>query len=211
MIRLNKKLNSLPCSSAGTTAVELLIVLSIFAIITGVVMFDYNKFQSKVDIKNLANDIALRFAETQKSALDGKWSAGAGVNWKPSYGLYFNLASPGNNKDFIYFADLNGDKMYHTTDANFCVNPSTPNDECLDKTSISKGNTISEIRIVYINATEAVVDNIAMTFTRPNSGASFYSSGLIVNNTSYVQITVTSPKGINGVIKLYASGRIQIN
>lgn len=214
MFRLNKKdkIYSKAYSKRGMTYVELIVVMGIFSVITSIVLFDYGKFQSKVDIKNLANDLALKFVETQKSSLAGKQSNGSPVNWKPSYGLYFNLSSPGNNKSFIYFADLDSDKKYNVTDLNFCVNPAVPtNDECLDKTTITKNNYISEIRIFYTTGVDSTVTNLATTFTRPNSGADFASGGALLSNVFYAQVTVLSPKGSSAVIKLYASGRIQIN
>ena len=58
----------------GMTYVELIVVLSIFSIMTSVVLFNYGAFQAKVDIKNLASDIALKIVEAQKSALSGKLS-----------------------------------------------------------------------------------------------------------------------------------------
>ena len=54
------------------TYVELIVVLSIFSVMTSVVLFNYNEFQAKIDIKVLANDIALKIVEAQKSALSGK-------------------------------------------------------------------------------------------------------------------------------------------
>jgi len=189
----------------GFTYVELIVVLGIFAMVTGTVLFDYKKFQSKVDIKNLSNDIALKFVETQKSSLDGKWHSSAGATWKPSYGMYFNLTTGTNtgNQVFYYFVDLDQDKQYDKL-------YTCPLNECLEKFTLTKGNTISELRVYYTNSNSAVT-NLDVTFTRPNSGATFYSSGVKLNSVSYAQVTVTSPRGVTALVKLYASGRIQIN
>ena len=68
----------------GMTYVELIVVLSIFSAMTSVVLFNYGEFQAKVDIKNLASDIALKIVEAQKSSLSGKLPESFPVNWKPS-------------------------------------------------------------------------------------------------------------------------------
>ncbi|KKQ07855.1 MAG: hypothetical protein US18_C0006G0001, partial [Parcubacteria group bacterium GW2011_GWB1_36_5] len=49
----------------GMTYVELIVVLSIFAVMSSIVLFNYGEFQAKVDIKNLASDIALKIVEAQ--------------------------------------------------------------------------------------------------------------------------------------------------
>src|SRR3989344_4561547 len=94
--------------NAGMTYVELIVVLSIFSVMTSIALFDYNKFQAKVDIKVLANDIALKIVEAQKSAMSGKIPIqNISSTWKPSYGIYFDLA---DGKNFIYFANtIDGD------------------------------------------------------------------------------------------------------
>ena len=44
------------------TYVELIVVLSIFSIMTSITIFNYNKFEAKVDIKNLNQETALHIA-----------------------------------------------------------------------------------------------------------------------------------------------------
>ena len=47
-------------TNRGMTYVELIVVLSIFAVLSSVAIFNYGSFQDKVDIKNLGSDIALK-------------------------------------------------------------------------------------------------------------------------------------------------------
>ncbi|WP_146755300.1 type II secretion system protein, partial [Shigella flexneri] len=56
----------------GMTYVELIVVLSIFATISSVVIFNYGAFQDRIDIKNLSSDIGLKIVEAQKSSLSGQ-------------------------------------------------------------------------------------------------------------------------------------------
>ena len=183
------------------TYVELIVVLSIFAIMSAAVLFNYGKFQAKVDIKNLANDIAQKIVQAQKDAMSGKWTTGADPNWKPSYGVYFDLSNPQN---FVYFADLSNDTFFGDP---VCSG------ECLDNIKITKGDYIAQLDS-YLGTTPTSISNpLSITFTRPKSEAVFvnYPSGSILNGFDYVQITITSPQLIKAYIKIYPSGRIQIN
>lgn len=195
----------------GMTYIELIVVLSIFSIMTSVVLFSYDKFQAKVDIKNLANDIALKIVEAQKSASSGRLPPSAQVlppsSWKPSYGVYFNLGSTGNNKNFVYFIDLNQNGY---SDSSFCSSFGGSY-ECVDKINITKNNYISSLNVFYTDGSINSVQNLAFTFTRPNLETAMYNNNVLLPGVSYVQITITSPAEITANIRVYPSGRIQIN
>ena len=180
----------------GMSYVELIVVLAIFATISSVVVFNYGAFQSKVDINNLASDIALQVVQAQKSSISGLLPTLTTVSpWKPSYGVYFNIATP---KQFIYFVDLNNANGYDTGEA-------------LNTINITKNNSISRIDS-YVGATPTqIITPLSIVFKRPDSGAVFMLSGSPLTSVDYVQITIASPKGATAVIKLYPSGRVQIN
>jgi len=185
------------------TYVELIVVLSIFSIMTSIVLFNYDKFEEKVDIRVLANDIALRIVEAQKSALSGELLPSGKLPtvdpWKPAYGVYFN---PSSNKNFIYFTDLNNDNSFEDS---ACVG------ECLNSISITKGNYISQIEGYASSIPYLITNPISITFKRPDSGAVFKSNGSLLVGFDYMQITISSPSLIKAYIRVYPSGRIQIN
>jgi type II secretory pathway pseudopilin PulG len=194
----------------GMSYVELIVVLSIFSALSSIVIFNYGAFQDRVDIKNLASDIALKIVEAQKSSLSGllpplAQQAQIDQNWKPSYGVYFNLNPISENKNFIYFTDLNLQNGLY--DSSSC--PGTG--ECLDKITITKNNSISNLDVFYQNGSSSSLNDLAITFLRPNSGATIKSSSVLNPGISYAQITVVSPKGAKALIKLYSSGRVQVN
>lgn len=179
------------------TYIELIVVLAIFAVMTAVVVFNYTKFQGKVDTKNLASDIALKIVEAQKSALSGNFSAQSFGSNKPSYGVYFNVSSSANQKQFVYFADINNNNIY--------------DEAALNTISITKGDSISALTAVGTGG--PAITNLTVVFRRPDSSALLTSgnSPLSCTSLSYVQITVTSPQGATALIKVYPSGRIQVN
>lgn len=198
---------------AGMTYIELIVVLSIFSIMTSVVLFDYDRFQAKVDIKNLANDIALQIVEAQKMASSGRLPTQlVGASWRPSYGVYFDLSTFGNNKNFVYFADLDQSGNYNEGDGSFCGSTLGTN-ECIDKLGITKNYFISDLQVFYQGGsfTSLIDSNLSITFTRPNSEAIIKSTTILSPSISYAQIDITSPSGNPAKIKIYASGRIQID
>jgi type II secretory pathway pseudopilin PulG len=192
-----------PEYSRGMTYVEIIVVLGIFAIMSSIVIFNYGEFQARVDIKNLASDIALKIVEAQKSALSGKLSTQPFTSTsKPSYGVYFNLST---STTFIYFADLNNANGYEA------------GAETLDPITITKGNYISNINKCSADPCDLANDQISslsIAFKRPDSRAVFFSSSSPMptfSGSDYIQITIKSPKTATAKIKIYLSGRIQIN
>lgn len=184
----------------GMTYVELIVVLSIFAIMSSVILFNYSGFQAKVDIKTLASDIALKIVEAQKSAMSGKWDSNALPGWKPAYGVYFDTSNSDEKKKFSYFADLNNDNFYL--------------DPVLDQPTITKNNFISTLEIIGCPPqSPQEVTNLGIVFKRPDSNAKITSGGNLLLCASYAQITVSSPSSppVTAKIKIYSSGRIQIN
>lgn len=213
------------------TYIELAVVLSIFAIISSVSIFNYREFQIRVNLKKVASDIAFKITEAQKSALSGKLSPPlpweqppSSPLWKPSYGVFFNLQDvPPNTGDkiFYFYTDLNQSGYFN--DADPAVSPPC-DQECLEKITISNGVRIYDI----IDQNETIslrnsptIHNLHINFTRPNSGASFSAmpSGGQWNSATSIDIiltadglpTPTSPNFNEGVIiHVWPSGRIEI-
>jgi prepilin-type N-terminal cleavage/methylation domain-containing protein len=194
----------------GMTYVELIVVLSIFAVMSSIALFNYGTFQGKVDIKNLVNDIALKVVEAQKAATFGQLNSHTYItNWKPAYGVYFTLNSNGlaDNKSFDYFSDLNNNTSY---DDSVC-SPSTLGGECLDKINITKGNYVSLLTMYYQDSSHQSINDVSIFFTRPNSGASFRSTSSLSTGISYLEIQVSSPRNYSANVRVYASGRLEIH
>ncbi|MFA6585795.1 MAG: type II secretion system protein [Candidatus Paceibacterota bacterium] len=184
----------------GMTYVELIVVLSIFATMTSIVLFNYNTFQAKVDIKNLANDIALKIVEAQKAAVSGKWNPVViNSDWKPTYGVYLDKS---DYTTIVYFNDLSSPLNY-IPDVG----------ETLDSFKITKGNSIFKIESYIGSTATSITESFSISFTRPSSSAIFrYDDGLPLASFDYMQITVSSSdRSVKAYIKVYPSGRIQIN
>ena len=199
----------------GMTYVELIVVFTIFSSLSAVVLFNYNAFQSRIDIKNLSNDIALKIADAQKSSISGRIPPGAqgtaytsNPTLKPSYGVYFNPSE--DNEVFTFFTDLDQDSAYDTTTC-------PGSGECLERISITKGNTIDAsspdypLSVFYTeDTTPYPLADLTVLFVRPSATAIISSSTSFTSTVNYVQISVLSPKGAAATIRVYPSGKIEI-
>lgn len=187
------------------TYVEVIVVLSIFSILSGIAVYNHQAFQSKVDIKNLANDIALMAVEMQKRAIFGNMPTLAqqaliSSTWNPAYGLYFNMA---DNNSFFRFTDVDNNAIYNGTN---CAG------ECIEEINLTKSNTIASLEVYYQGSpTPDTVTELTFVFTRPSGGAAIRTTPAAGPNISHAQINLTSPNGTLANIKVYASGRVQIN
>ena len=188
---------------AGMSYVELIVVLSIFSVMTSIILFNYGEFQGKVDIKNLASDIALKIVEAQKLSLSGAMPASIDSllipdDWKPSYGLFLDAVDSKNS--FMYFVDINNNTYFEYED---CYG------ECLEKVTITKNNIIDKLEVFGVGCSP--INALTITFKRPDSGAIMVSSPPLTCVVSYAQITIKSPQGATAKIKVFLSGRIEIN
>jgi len=93
---------------AGMTYVELIVVLSIFAVMSGVTLFNYTAFEDKVNLQVLTSDIALEIVQAQKDSVYGRIPVqSVSLGWKPSYGVHFDIVdSDIGNKAFKFLPDL---------------------------------------------------------------------------------------------------------
>ena len=193
------------------TYVELIVVMSIMSIMSAIVFFNYQSFQSRIEIKSLSNDIALKVVQAQKEAMSGQlapvaqqvYQANNGLldSWRPSYGVFFDKQS---SKAFSFFADLDNSAV-HFDGTQAC----SSNIECLDSININKSYYVSDLNIVCDSGAQASVNNFSVTFTRPDSKAdieSVPSAGCSIYSAS---VNLSSPNGATSSIVIYNSGRIQ--
>lgn len=191
----NQGKNILGCkSSKGMTSLELIVVISIFAILASTVLFKFSTFSSGLALDNLAQDIALRVKQAQTNAISGQYPKLNTVGtvqtppdstWKPSYGVYFDKTGT-NNKQFVFFFDRNnsvfsGNKIID--DVAPGVSCGIGDSECLDKITINTQEYISDI---CIGATCGTVNHASVVFTRP------FPDAVVTYNTGGSDIIATS-------------------
>jgi prepilin-type N-terminal cleavage/methylation domain-containing protein len=185
----------------GFTLIELLVTISIFVILTGVVIFNQGKFNSTVLLTNLAYDTALTIRQAQTYGINVKEFGDS--NFIP-YGVHFER----NAKSFILFADTAYDKNNPLLPPNPFLGATTTCitlEGCVNRYTIQRGNYISDL-CVNGNCGKASLDVI---FKRPNPDALIYSGNTSYNNA---QIYLKSADGTGSTtISVWSNGLIQIN
>ncbi|MDQ3244762.1 MAG: type II secretion system GspH family protein [bacterium] len=230
-INLNSKLKSYKYNK-GMTFIEIVVVMSIFAIISGVSLFNYKHFQAKVDLKNLTTNIALKILTAQKDSASGKLNPLAASTWKPSYGLYFDLSTSSplvvGNKIFYIYSDFNAENSREFDVAPISGGSYNCVQECVERVNITNGNYIFDIIDSAGNSLKAGQfigcsgQAIDINFTRPNFGPVFHAPAIGVGcpwTLTYIDIIIASPVFPTPVapayantarVRLHASGRIEV-
>ena len=173
----------LPKRDSGLTVVELLVVISIFLVITGVTVFQYGNFRSSVSLQNLTDDIALAVRKAQSFAIGARSSdirnatiPSGSINFNKSFGVHFSLSetnSPleGNTKSFLMFSvpSTSVNKKYDYEGGAPCGDASN---DCVELFSISTADYIK-----YLIVDGEVKNNpnasLDIVFTRPDPRAYF--------------------------------------
>jgi len=194
-----KKSTTLEKRGSGFTVVELVVVVAIFTFISALVLINFSGFNNRILVNNLAYDIALSIRKAQTFGLNVR-EVGTGTGqFSAGYGVFFN----NNNTRYIFFADLNKNKVYNST-----------NSELLESFTIRGGNTILKICGLSSNETETCNDtgsisNLHITFTRPNPEAVIKSTSPAFDWAG-ARIYIVSQKGVERSITVRSTGQISI-
>lgn len=199
----------------GFSFVELTIAVSIFAFLSTVTVMSYNNFNNRIGVDILAHQIAQFGHEAQVSALSVKRSAG-GVF--PGYGIHFEKAS---TTEFIFFADLNNDKIYNPGGA--C---GTAASECEKVVKLLKGVTIKTLcgkadvngitdvaNCTGADGAPEASESFDIVFRRPSPDASIFGKTASTSTSSPYsvgKIKISSAKGYMRSILFYITGQITV-
>ncbi len=95
--------------TAGFTLIEFVVIISIFAIMAGVGLFNFRGFQTDVSLTNLAHDIALTIKRAQSEGTSGL----TGTNNDPiERGVAFKYVGNEFSNEFVIFDDINQDGVF---------------------------------------------------------------------------------------------------
>lgn len=197
-------------ASSGFTIIELVTVIAIFGIMASIVLFKFQTFTTRVDMNNLAQDIALRIVGAQKASISGVQNASTLVDNTliPSYGIYFgNGDANGTDKQFVYFADVGPQNKifdpYGNVWSNIACSPTQAvGQECISVTSITTGEKITNL-CFKSNPPSGELDyclgssgQLFVTFERPFPNATFSvrdgQSSSLYQNVYEAQVELTS-------------------
>lgn len=201
----------------GLTLVELMVVISIFLVISGVAIFDYGGFRSTVSLQNITDDIALSIRKAQGFAIGARAISSDFYN---SYGMHFstnNSVDPlvASNKSFLMFWATQSNKKY-VSGVGACGD--NTNNKCLELFNITSADVIKEISINDHSIILPTGSYLDIIFTRPDPRASFcYRTNMsascdstIISNAS---ITISNGQPANEktkTISVQNTGQISI-
>jgi len=210
--------------TSGLTLIELMVVISIFLMITSVAIFNYGSFNSNISLQNLTDDIALSIRKAQSFAIgargikiDGKEE----VEFNKSYGVHFSInpipsttSVDSSNQSFLVFSTPTADKKYDSSS-----NPCGSGGECVEFFNITTADYIKEIAVTENSTRESIGENatVDIVFTRPNPRAYFcYRHSLndtCETNVSSVDIIISNgnkDKEKFKIISVQNTGQISI-
>lgn len=213
--------NALQRKAGGVTIIELLVVISIFMVISSITVFSYGKFNSSLSIQNLSDDIALSVRRAQGYAIGVRSANNA---FDIGYGIHLT-ANPntsdlanGSSKSFVLFADVAGgiNKVYnHATSG--CPATPTASNECLEILSIKSADKISEI---YYNDTNLIAptSSIDLLFKRPSPEPTFcyrVGGGNSCDSTSIsnikIRISSDADPSVYKIVTISNNGQISVS
>ncbi|MFA7252446.1 MAG: prepilin-type N-terminal cleavage/methylation domain-containing protein [Candidatus Paceibacterota bacterium] len=207
----------------GFTLVELLVTITIFVMLTAVVLWNQEKFNSTILLTNLAYDTALTIRQAQTYGINiKKFNTGTEKEFVP-YGVHFDME---DTKSFILFADEDWDG--EDSDGLFWIDSLTPlptscneSDGCVSRYTIKRGNRISALCAEDVLEERDVcgqdkdLQELDIVFTRPNPDAMI--KGIKINSTTVTVIDSTVTIILAGVdggsfrkIKVGQNGLISI-
>lgn len=102
----------LPAGRQGFTLIEMLVVISIVATISSILVVNWRKNEERYKLQRAAQEIVQNMRRTQTMALAGK-EYGTGLIPNKSYGVHFE---PNQPRSYFIFADENGNETYQPSD-----------------------------------------------------------------------------------------------
>jgi prepilin-type N-terminal cleavage/methylation domain-containing protein len=194
----------------GFTLVELLVTITIFVLLTGVVLFNQGKFNSSILLTNLAYDTALTIRQAQTYGINIKEFYDNGTSSFVPYGVHFDLNYP---TSFILYADLEykNNNTYNPYDASADKSKCEPEKGCVNRYTIKRGNKISGLCVFSGVGSCLPTDSLDIVYQRPNPYAQIINAN---NNRGFSRAQVTLSSADNQserVIDISANGLIQIN
>jgi prepilin-type N-terminal cleavage/methylation domain-containing protein len=192
----------------GFTLVELLVTISIFVILTGIVLWNQTKFNSTILLTNLAYDTALTIRQAQSYGINIKEF---NTDQFVPYGVHFEE----NSKSFILFADTG----YDPDNPSAVNNYEGETDECLSihgcvsRYSIKRGNYVSNIE-AFDGSTSISKEQLEIVFKRPNPDAIIYAKDLGDSNYTLFDKAIITLKGVDDSIRtvsVQSNGLIEVS
>ena len=194
----------------------MVVSLGIIVVVLSFVLSNQSKYTDGTALTSLADDISLSLSQAQIYGISVREFSPGSSEFEIAYGMEFNISPQGSNSSYIYFADRGiGNGTY---DSGWDC-PLGGNSECISKTDISRGNTITKLCAIPDSGPDYCDDigRLDITFLRPLPDAKFVffdSNGtpppLSLSGIKGAKIEVSSPSGGIRSVSVFISGQISV-
>lgn len=192
---------SYPRKNAGYTFMELIVVISIFGIMSSVALLNFSDYTTQASLQNTAEDIALTIKQAQSASIAGKTYGDQDPTFTPSYGLYFDVDKP---DQFIYFYNnIDGGSEGYDGNAEKIREIKITTSDMIDKLCVTDANNG--------NSLDCGVTKMSVAFKRPFPDTIItgsLNSGVVPNEAI---IRLVSIKGKQMAISVSALGSIAVS
>lgn len=193
----------------GFTVIELMVASSIIIIMTTVLLFRHERFNSSTILRSLAYGVALSVRQAQLYGTSVRETDCSGSSCFPSYALYFKFSDATH---YFLGADINGDGTIED-DGSEDITPPSPY-------KISSGYKLKSFcaKVASTGADHCYTDNgisddilttLTLRFLRPNPDALIVTNQAgVVYSQAYIQIE--SPGEDTRGITITSTGQISV-
>jgi prepilin-type N-terminal cleavage/methylation domain-containing protein len=165
----------------GFTLIEMLVSLSIFVVVTGLLVARYSNYNSGILLTDLAYEVALSIRQAQNNALNVREYTDALGNrtFNAGYGIHFD-ADPSAQKTYVFFADIPSDpELPLSGDRHYCIDSSIcdPIDGEVTTYAITRSSFIKDFCVTESDGNETCASDsngiqyLDVSFIRPNPEA----------------------------------------
>ena len=179
----------------------MLVVITIFLIMTAVVMANFPAFRDRTALQLIAQEIATTIRQAQ---VYGIGTRAAGTEFQP-HGIYLDLRQTNpfglDNKSFILYADKVGStKGYDATD------------QTVEKFAIRGAAEIVNLQVCSASCSDPDPKKLDILFQRFYPEAKFFDSGAELSGVSYVRIVIKSTRDPSNTrwVDIWNTGQITV-
>lgn len=194
----------------GFSLIEMLVVIGIIVMISGVVLSNNARFGGVIQLQNLAYDIALTIRQAQVYGISVQ-RFNTTTTFAAAYGMHFAMSSPNS---YQLFGDV-------SSPANGIYDPGGVTPELVQSTTIQAGYTIAGLFATPPGGSEISVSSLDITYRRPDPDAyisrngdvlTFNAKGKYASGTinEQARILLQSPRGDQKSIVVSSNGQISV-
>lgn len=207
----------LPKGTRGFTLIELLVVIGIVVIISSLILFNTQGFNSAILLRSLAYEVGLSFREAQLYGVAVRETAPGTNNFGAAYGVYFPASIIGvDNANYPLFEDLNDNGIFDDGASSVLENFTIQNGFTLKNLCAAQGSSLtcaqacpSPLPTGITACTGTPLQWLAVTFKRPDPDA-IIRTDVSSNPYSEAYVIVQSQNGTTREVTVSETGQIVI-